>query len=478
MGLIYLYMLIFIFHDRRKPQNLTPPGSDSSVGSGTSSLSPRSNSSIGSGHSPSYGHTTYSKTCVVTGGGSSEINYKGLTPPDGNPDLSKGTKRPVDGILTDSVEDYGGIPHKRSRVSHFKRPGSGSSSNGNGANVNATSNNNLTSRSEIVSKLDKESHSGSSPQFSSHCNRIAERLSPIGTSGSNFSAQNGSNGTNGGGVLTGSNHRSPRNGNVEPMEVSPPHNSVLSNGYHSSSQGDTVLDESVSIGSSWQTRNGNDPHGFSDSEKTSRGDSDETDSVDSGNGSSTSAGSLGGSQHQNYNGFNHSNNVKEHIVSQNVNKPIEKPDPITSSLHNSVNSSSVLNGCNRVSSTTSFHNTPQSSPDSQVDTLQQKSMNNGLAAAIKHNNIQRSNGKCNLEPNPNIEIIVTRDKGDSHRDRDRKRTDRERGKEKERDSRNRDRMKRSDKKYPRVADVGDSNEFENSDGSSVKLSSDYPSYLT
>lgn len=238
---------------RRKPQNLTPPGSDDS--------------------------------------GSSSLSHHSLSPPaEGNFESSKGTKRPV--------QDNADIPHKKTRVSHFKKPGSGGGLNGNGANANT-----ITSRPELTVKQEKDGWNGlsPSPQFTSQNNRVAERLSPF-----------------------------------EHMDLSP------SNDFHSSSQGDAILDEPVTVGSSWPSRNGNhDSQALSDSEKPSRGDSDETDSIDSGNGSSTSAGSVT-SQHQNYkNGY------------VNGTKPfVAKNESAASS--------------DRVSSTTNFHNTPQSSPDSQL----------------------------------------------------------------------------------------------------------------
>ncbi|CAL8122040.1 unnamed protein product [Orchesella dallaii] len=466
---------------RRKPQNLTPPGSDSSVGSGTSSLSPRSNSSIGSGHSPtSYTHSSNYPRPVITSNGSGDINYKGLTPPEGGFEPLKASKRPVPpGITPENFEDYGYIPDKKKpRVSHFKKPGSGSSSNGNGANSN------FISRADLV-KHEKDVASGSSPQFSSHSNRIAERLSPIGTSG-NFPAQNGSNG--GGGGLNGINHRSPRNGNFEAMDVSPSHLSVPSNGYHGSSQVDAAVEvsESVAVGSSWQSRNGSEPHGLPDCEKGSRGDSDETDSVDSGNGSSAS-GSSQGSQHQNYNHSNSQSNNNGQVGYTNgtsTKLSVDKSDNAASSVYNNtISNSSLTNGCNRVSSTTNFHTTPQSSPDSQVDNLAQQKCQSLNNFPPKHN--QRANGKCNLESAASVEIVVSREKGsdrDTYRERERsKRNDKERDrcKDKERDSRPKDRVKRSgDKKFQRRSEERDRNEMDNDDGLPVKISSDYPSYLT
>ncbi|ODM98390.1 RNA polymerase II elongation factor Ell [Orchesella cincta] len=458
---------------RRKPQNLTPPGSDSSVGSGTSSLSPRSNSSIGSGHSPTnYTHSSNYIRPMITTNGSGDINYKGLTPPDGGFETAKAIKRPVpNGILPENCEDYKEVPQKKKpRVSHFKKPGSGGSSNGNGANSN------FNSRTEIV-KQDKDVPSGSSPQFSSHSSRIAERLSPIGTCG-NFSAQNGSNG--GGGVGQNvNNHRSPRNGNFEAMDVSPSH--LPSNGYHASSQADATLEvsEAVVVGSSWQSRNGNEVHGLPDCEKGGRADSDETDSVDSGNGSSTS-GSSQGSQHQSYSNGQSNNNVQGTYTNGTSAKlPVDKSDSIASSVYNTISNSSITNGCNRVSSTTNFHTTPQSSPDSQVDNLAQQKCQS-INFPTKHN--QRANGKCNLESTANVEIVVTREKGserDAYRERERaKRNDKERDrcKDKERDSRPKDRMKRSgDKKFQRITEECDRNDIDNDE---VKITSDYPSYIT
>lgn len=376
--------------------------------------------------------------------------------------------------MPENSEDYGDIPSKKTRVSHFKKPGSGSHSNTNGANTN------LISRCEITFKHDKDGSSGSSPQFLSHNNRIAERLSPIGTNGGNFS--NGGNGAN----LT--NHRSPRNGNFESMDVSPSHNSVSNNGCHNSSQKDVLIDESVSVGSTWQSRHGNDVQGLSDSEKIGRGDSDETDSVDSGNGSSGSGMSLGSLRHQNFNNHGSVKDVHGNHSNGPTFKASDKSEPISSSVYNNANNSSFINGCNRVSSTTNFQTTPQSSPDSQVDAMQLQQQKcqqtNNNVSTLPSIHVQRANGKCNYEVNPHLEIVSRRDKGgewDPHRDRENSRRN-DRNKEKEREARNKERLKRSsEKKHKKNSDDRvdrDGHVLEIDHAGSPMTISEYPSYLT
>jgi RNA polymerase II elongation factor ELL len=93
---------------RRKPQNLTPPGSDCSVGSGTSggSLSPPSSS----GHSGSSPPSSFSTSHYDT----LPSNLNGmLSYTNANSGSHHLTKR------TGDLDNYDDIPSKRQRISHI-----------------------------------------------------------------------------------------------------------------------------------------------------------------------------------------------------------------------------------------------------------------------------------------------------------------------------------------------------------------------
>lgn len=406
--------------------------------------------------------------------------------------LSQGVKRPAsdplivgpDGKLLEDVSAYSDVPNKKTRVSNFKRP---VCSNGINPNPAPTSvHNGFGGNLNPGSRSDKD---GLSPHF--HQNRIADRLSPIGVvNGPSFS-----NGL----AHPMTNHRSPHNVIGEQVP-SPPY-------YNNSNQlspPGTLLQAGEGEYSpySWNSKNLNggsaNPHdsqGYLDTNKSRGMDSDETDSIDSGNGSSggSASGRNNAIEDAGYNNGVNNNHKGSSVNSKSVtNRGTE--------LSVSQSANSVTNPICRVSSTTKgsgsgYHTTPQSSPESHLESLQiVQQQKGGCDGKVKQANnaaapsapvVRSSSGGGNS-------IVANGHARTVSKDREREkepRSDRERT-GRDRESRGRDR-ERSDKRSHRERksahvgvvpmEISRDGQNGNEDGDNTehfKPTPQYPPYLT
>ncbi|CAG7662767.1 unnamed protein product [Allacma fusca] len=330
---------------RRKPQNLTPPGSDCSVGSGTSgsSSSPRSTTS-GSGHSPTSYTSSSSGYSSINNHHSpygpaikSSSNYSSHNATGGNGSLpggqsmqqSQGVKRPNDfdgnsngrggsggGFSSGNGQNNDNIPTKKQRVSHFKRPNCSNGSSSNSANnVRVDSRDSPNSNKEVPHQQPQNQQ-----QSSPYQQRNGNSHNSVGNGYNNQERWSPS----ANGLAPHNNHKSPKNSKDH---HSPPYNSSTNNhstnntAYHHqssnhNSQGKDYGDDTYTStnNNSWSGRNGhhgtqpnyssNQPHQNSTMQDNGYGldpklpDLDDNDSVDSGNGSSSSSCSGSGIHHQ------------------------------------------------------------------------------------------------------------------------------------------------------------------------------------
>lgn len=333
---------------RRKPQNLTPPGSDSSVSSGVSGCSPRSTASTSSGGhlSPSHNQSSqYSNSHFETKSGVGINKYSsgggqqnGHRPGDKRPMSSDPMIVGPDGILLEDISGYEDVPNsKKPRVSHFKRPV---------RNPGSTS----FSSSDAGLSVGRSDRDGLSPHL--HQNRVAERLSPI----SCINGSSNNSGPNAGLALSFGGHGNSVNADGQ---LSPQYYSTEDNNNHTSPRDEFHTGDDNMGGFSpytWTSKVG-DPQGTQ-----AAMDSDETDSIDSGNGSSTSTS-----------GRHYHNNEETGFA---TGAAFQDGASLSSTKPNNQSQgtfSMSISNCNRVSSTTNGSGeylSPHSSPESHgIDSL-------------------------------------------------------------------------------------------------------------
>lgn len=266
-----------------------------------------------------------------------------------------------DGILLEDISGYEDVPNsKKPRVSHFKRPvrsGGSSSNSQQGLSVNS-----------LVGGSDRD---GLSPHL--HQNRVADRLSPIGSINGHFNGSSNHPINANGLSHSFGNTRSPNNVGEQLVGGSPSSyfNSEINS--HPSPQDEFHTGDENMGGFSpykWNS-NSNDPQGVQAM------DSDETDSIDSGNGSSTSTSGRRYNTNNDDIGFGGglsafhaagSLTTSSAKIATTNNNRLE----VDNSGHGPVGFSGVNASCNRVSSTTSgsgsgYNLSPQSSPESHVN---------------------------------------------------------------------------------------------------------------